>query len=266
MSIRTATVLVVVGIAGSTLASSCFAQPYQKGDKAVVTRDGDLKVQTQVVGKVRAGDELTVEQVQGDWLWVRFKQTNGWLADNHVKPADPTVAEVEGGEVRSRTQITKDKPIEVLEVLEATGQGKAVFAPGDAPGSVVLDGRGDMAVYSRNGRRVFSVACVNDIELAPNLEVPLLFFTEQTEEDLARFLPRFPESFLQHVERHHFTGIQQSWHVKMQDGSPTGNHLDALASGPVGARLKKDGKRFHLVDGEAWLLRKGGHPTESPKP
>ncbi len=49
------------------------------GEEIVALRDASLMVETNRVGSVRKGEKLTVEQVQGNWLWVRSGQTRGWL-------------------------------------------------------------------------------------------------------------------------------------------------------------------------------------------
>lgn len=49
------------------------------GTQVVALRDVDLMVKEKTVGTARRGEELTVEQVQGDWLWVRSGDVRGWV-------------------------------------------------------------------------------------------------------------------------------------------------------------------------------------------
>ncbi|MFH1924554.1 MAG: hypothetical protein ABIP48_32275 [Planctomycetota bacterium] len=54
------------------------------GDEVVALRDTQLKAGAETVGTVRKGEKLTVEQVQGNWLWVKSAQTPGWIDGGSV--------------------------------------------------------------------------------------------------------------------------------------------------------------------------------------
>jgi hypothetical protein len=56
----------------------------KKGDEVIALRVASLQVEAKTVGTVRAGDTLVVEDVQGDWLWVRSGEARGWIDARNV--------------------------------------------------------------------------------------------------------------------------------------------------------------------------------------
>jgi hypothetical protein len=59
----------------------------KKGDEVIALRVAPLQVEAKTVGTVRAGDKLVVEEVQGDWLWVRAGETRGWIERTSIVDA-----------------------------------------------------------------------------------------------------------------------------------------------------------------------------------
>jgi len=76
-------IFVVFTICLSVMTAS-FAQEYKKGDDVIALRDAPLKIETKMVGTVRKGDKLTVEDVQGNWLGVRSGDMHGWIEGTSV--------------------------------------------------------------------------------------------------------------------------------------------------------------------------------------
>jgi len=74
---------------------SLHAAEYKKGDKVLVTADAQLKLGAKPVGTVQKGDRLTIQGVQGKWLWVKTGTVSGWIDSGNVSalPMDDSVAE-----------------------------------------------------------------------------------------------------------------------------------------------------------------------------
>ncbi len=72
----------------STSATQSKAQEYKKGDEVVALRHAELKVEKRVVGTIRRGEKLAIENVRSDWLWVRHGQTRGWIESTAVVAPD----------------------------------------------------------------------------------------------------------------------------------------------------------------------------------
>ena len=79
----TSIILAVVTVCVSLVTASMGAE-YKRGDEVVALRDVELKVEAQAVGTVQKGEKLTVQDVQGEWLWVRRGETLGWIYHDHV--------------------------------------------------------------------------------------------------------------------------------------------------------------------------------------
>lgn len=55
-------------------------QAQERGSRVRVLRDTSLKVEGTILGQLAAGTDLTVETVQGEWLWVRTGTgQSGWI-------------------------------------------------------------------------------------------------------------------------------------------------------------------------------------------
>ena len=59
----------------------------KKGDDVIALRVAPLQVESETVGTVGKGEKLVVEQVQGNWLWVRTGETRGWIDNSNVMGA-----------------------------------------------------------------------------------------------------------------------------------------------------------------------------------
>jgi len=73
------------------LAATASGQEHKKGDEVVVLNDTELKVGTETIGTVHKGEKLTVEKIQGNWLWVRGK-ISGWIDSSRVVKVGAGVA------------------------------------------------------------------------------------------------------------------------------------------------------------------------------
>ena len=79
----------LVTLSLALLGNTLVAQ--KPGDKvSVAAASAELKHGSNVVGKVSKSDLLVVDQVNGDWLWVKTqignKEIKGWIHRNQVKP------------------------------------------------------------------------------------------------------------------------------------------------------------------------------------
>ncbi len=82
-----ATFLLVCCVCGNL--RDAFAQ--QEGDEVVPKSDAQLKVEREIVATVTPDDVLVVEQLQGDWLWVRTaSEKRGWIKKDRVAVYDAT--------------------------------------------------------------------------------------------------------------------------------------------------------------------------------
>lgn len=76
-------------VAGLAIAACSSAWGQEVGDQVVPKAQVDLKVKDEVVATAGTGDILTVEQVQGKWLWVVTADgTKGWVKSDSVQPYD----------------------------------------------------------------------------------------------------------------------------------------------------------------------------------
>jgi len=72
--------------------ATSFAQ--KVGDKVFTSEEAELKSGTAVVGKVGLGVLLDVERVNGEWLWVNYIGTKGWINKKEVVLPDQAIEEL----------------------------------------------------------------------------------------------------------------------------------------------------------------------------
>ncbi|MFH1924548.1 MAG: hypothetical protein ABIP48_32245 [Planctomycetota bacterium] len=84
-----------------TILATCFggtstlpAHGPKVDDRVVVLREAPLRVSSDTVGTAAPGDVLSVERLQGPWLWVRHQDRQGWIESKHAT-ADPQAEFVE---------------------------------------------------------------------------------------------------------------------------------------------------------------------------
>ncbi len=81
--------LQTVVFVGCVMAVHSVALAQEVGDDVVPKAKVDLKVKDAVVATVEPDDVLTVEMVQGKWLWVVTADgTKGWVKSDAVQPYD----------------------------------------------------------------------------------------------------------------------------------------------------------------------------------
>jgi hypothetical protein len=81
--------LCVVALFGAVRQSPLHAQ--KPGDKVVVAKAAELKVEDTVVTTANVGDQLTVRMVQDKWLWVENSGgMRGWIDKQYITPAAVT--------------------------------------------------------------------------------------------------------------------------------------------------------------------------------
>ena len=64
---------------------------YQPGNIVVVVKEAELKVDTRSVGTVDPGFSLSVQRIDGEWLWVG-EGVPGWLKASNVVPLADAIA------------------------------------------------------------------------------------------------------------------------------------------------------------------------------
>ena len=155
---------------------------------------------------------------------------------------------------------------EVLEVpsISATvGEGVVSFMEGDEPGTLRVEAEGTIPAVE--GR--VCLHCFEIVQMAPNLKLPTEIFAEMSNAQLASVK----------IEQGSARTYFQSETITLSDGGQVRvlkeplvidsmQMLDAvhhiplnaeasefIVSGPEGATLRKEGKGFRLVEGEAYL-------------
>jgi len=135
------------GFAVAMVVSACGmsrAADYRVGDRVVVMRDGNLTVDgNRIVDKVFVGLVLTVNDVNGDWLWVSNGKP-GWLSAQAVVPLDRRAIERLTGMFPDDPAVRFYRRALVWEAL-----GEIDIAIGDV--NAALGVRPDAAFYGRRG-------------------------------------------------------------------------------------------------------------------
>lgn len=139
-------------------------------------------------------------------------------------PVPPTPTPVPG------IPFSRDEVVTIESISSIVGQGQASFTAGDEAG--MLEAHVDGTVPVVNGKTCFF--CVDTIKIAPNLIVPLdYYFTERSSQ-----------------------GVSVTLHDLGLSGPLPEDLTEYILSGANGATLRKEGKGFFLVAGEAYLVRK----------
>jgi len=72
------TILVAI-TAYTTFVTTSFGQDFKKGDKVIALSNATLMIGAETIGTINKGEELTVEEVKDNWLWVRKAKIGGWI-------------------------------------------------------------------------------------------------------------------------------------------------------------------------------------------
>ena len=138
--------------------------------------------------------------------------------------------------------IPRDKALVIPGIARYSGSGRVIVRNGDVRGSCELTSNGRL---SSKKETACPELCYADIELRPNTRVPLVWFKGTGP--------------VNGVVSHNFRvkmnvscGLEDDANAKASDGE-----LGFLVSGPQGAKLKKLGSGFQLVEGQANYLKPG---------
>lgn len=131
--------------------------------------------------------------------------------------------------------ISKDKVTEVSGIHEYVGKGEVYFEKGEEPETLKIKANGKVEII--NGRICYF--CLETIRIAPQLKVPISIFVDTEFKELERIPFKVTSVDLVNLEA---------------TFRPTAPVTKFIISGPKGATLKKIGKGFLLLEGEAWLV------------
>lgn len=86
---RTMTRTLLIVVAALVVCGQGRVHAQEVGDQVVPKAQADLKVKDEIVATVETDDVLTVEQVQGKWLWVVTSEgVKGWVKSDLIQPYD----------------------------------------------------------------------------------------------------------------------------------------------------------------------------------
>ncbi len=135
---------------------------------------------------------------------------------------------------QKRIPFVKQQIVEVQSISVTVGEGEVFFEKGDKPGTLKMSLKG-ISVKTVGGKACF--ACVERVRIAPNLKIETAFFLDTGTIDRERVGDTFS---VEDMTLH---------------GSISGNATEFIVSGPQGATLKKVGKGFLLIEGQAYLMK-----------
>lgn len=118
--------------------------------------------------------------------------------------------------------------LEIQSISASVGEGEVSFMEGEEPETLKIQINGTVPVVEGK----MCLGCVDTIRIAPNLKVP----TD----------PWF-------IDREH-EGERVTLNLALQGPIPA-DATEFIVSGPEGATLRKEGKGFLLVEGEAYFLQ-----------
>ena len=135
----------------------------------------------------------------------------------------------------SHPSFSKSEVLEIPSISAVVGEGTALFAPGEAPGELRVEINGTVPIVQGN----WCLCCLDTIRIEPNLQVPTTpFFVDEE-------APAAPGGL-----------VGESMVMDLVLSSPIPDDSTAfIVSGPEGATLRKEGRGFLLVDGEAYFLQ-----------
>ena len=133
-----------------------------------------------------------------------------------------------------RIPFLKQSIVKVQFISATVGEGEVFFERGDKPGTLKMSMKG-ISVKTVGGQVCF--ACVEIIRIAPSLKIETSFFLHTGTVDREKVGDTFS---VEDMTLH---------------GSVSDNATEFIVSGPQGATLKKVGKGFLLIDGEAYFMK-----------
>ena len=164
-----------------------------------------------------------------------------------------------GAPANSSLNFSKDNPLQVDGVSEATGPGTISFTAGPTAATVSIAINGEVPVLDQASYCFF---CVDTIKIAPGLKIPVEFlaplvppddvkinaanitFAYKYDDVQGTLVPKEPRE----IDKLMFANLTADY--PLMD-----NSANAFVAGDKGATLKKDGKSFTLLEGSAHLLK-----------
>lgn len=150
-------------------------------------------------------------------------------------------------------RFTQDNGLEIPSVSETTGEGVISFEAGDSPSMLKFILNGTLPVSVENFCGFFCPqvcsACMSTIRIAPGLKIPMELFGGQESA-----IYKLGDFSCDSVSTSLNKGIVKSITYRSCIGkySVTANGK-TIVSGKEGVTLRKEGRRFFLVEGSAYL-------------
>lgn len=130
---------------------------------------------------------------------------------------------------------SKEEILEFPSISAIVGEGTVVFAKGEEAGKLTVKINGTIPIV----QGYWCICCVHTIRIEPNLQVPLRPFFDDTE------APPAPGGLISE---------SMSLNDLVLLSPIPDDATEFIVSGSEGATLKKEGKGFRLVEGEAYFL------------
>src|SRR3990172_11559262 len=139
----------VAGALVSMFVCCCASARAEEGDPSpagrqvtVVSPDAQFMVESEVVGETMVGDNYTVDEVNGDWLWIASR--GGYLKQSVVVPSEEAIAHF--------TQKIRQEPSSYNYTVRGMcwfERGEKDIAIGDYSDAIRLDPGNDIAYNNR---------------------------------------------------------------------------------------------------------------------
>jgi hypothetical protein len=140
-----------------------------------------------------------------------------------------------GADAFTKAPITKDRVTGIQSISSTVGKGEVLFEQGKKPGMLKMTFKG-VSIKTIKGKACF--ACAKTVKIAPNVKIDTSFFLDTGTIDRENVGKEFDVEDM------------------TLDGTLSENAREFIMSGPQGATLRKVGKGFKLLEGEAYLLQK----------
>jgi hypothetical protein len=165
---------------------------------------------------------------------------------------------------------SKEGAVEVPSISVSAGTGEVSFIKGKEPETLRIEVNGTVPVVEGK----VCLWCLEIIRVDPNLSVPTEIFIEKSTDELAS-VEVIEGGVITHWQLETVTIDGQQYNVLKDPPVVDSMELDTAAfkipidpeatefivSGPKGATLRKEGRGFLLVEGEAYLLQTTTTPT-----
>lgn len=213
----------------------------------------DHQLATQVAATIAAGQTATaaINQAAEGILTASARPPTSTSTVTAIPPtqtATPTPAPPTSTPTPSHPSFSRDEVLEIPSVSAIVGEGEVLFAEGEEPKKLRVEINGTVPIVEGN----WCAACLDTIRIDPNLQVPTDPFFVDTE------APEPPGGL-------GLIGESMVLNVVLSSPIPD-DSTEFIVSGPKGATLRKVGRGFLLVEGEAYLLQTAVQPNTTAQP